>query len=110
YTKPDGTIAQDSLRASVVVVAPPTLQTILQSPLPEMANVGEPFPVMLELANTGTKAVQLREATVTADNGEVLEGASVVLGPLAGDDDTMVNGLVMPLEEGPVRVVVTIHY
>lgn len=110
YNKPDGSTAQDSLRASVVVLAPPTLQTVLQTPLPETANVGEPFPLALELSNTGSKAVQLREVTVTADNAEVLEGASTVLGPLAADDDAMVNAIIMPSEEGPARVTVTIHY
>lgn len=110
YTLPNGESAQENLRASVVVVAPPKLQTRLQMPLPEPANMGEPFPVALELANTGTTAIELREATVEVDQGEVLEGASTLLGPLAGDGDAMVNALVMPAEEGPVRVTVTLHY
>jgi len=110
YTKPDGSTAQDSLRASVVVVAPPKLLTVLQTPLPETANVGEPFPVAVELSNSGTTTINLREATVSADNGEVVEGASAVLIPMGGDDDAMINAMIMPLEEGPVSVTVTIHY
>jgi hypothetical protein len=110
YTKPDGSAAQDSLRASVVVVAPPKLLTVLQTPLPETANVGEPFPVAIELSNSGTATINLREALVTTDNGEIVEGATTLLTPMGGDDDAMINALVMPQEEGPVRVTVTIRY
>ena len=110
YTKPDGATTQDSLRASVVVVAPPKLQTVLQTPLPETVNVGEPFPVAIELSNSGTAKINLREANVITDNGEVIEGATTTLIPMGGDDDATIAAMVMPQEEGPVSVSVVIHY
>nr|PZN51600.1 MAG: hypothetical protein DIU68_16155 [Chloroflexota bacterium] len=110
YTLPGGGSAQENLRASVVVIAPPKLQTRLQTPLPDPATVGEPFPVALELLNIGSSSIELREATVETNQGEVIEGASTLLGPLAADGDAMVNAMIMPLEAGPVRVTVTLHY
>src|SRR5690606_27046428 len=71
---------------------------------------GEPFPVALELLNIGSSSIELREATVETNQGEVIEGASTLLGPLAADGDAMVNAMIMPLEAGPVRVTVTLHY
>src|SRR5690606_17581205 len=100
YTLPGGGSAQENLRASVVVIAPPKLQTRLQTPLPDPATVGEPFPVALELLNIGSSSIELREATVETNQGEVIEGASTLLGPLAADGDAMVNAMIMPLEAG----------
>jgi hypothetical protein len=110
YMLPDGTSAQDDLRASVVVVAPPLLQTLNQAPLPETVNIGEPFPIMIELSNSGTKTINLTQADVTAENGEVIDGASMPLTPMGADDDGAVSAMVMPLEAGPVSVTVTIRY
>lgn len=110
YTEPDGSQSQESLRASIVVIAPPQLQTLLEMPIPESVNAGEPFPIALELTNNGKNNVDLSEARVEVDNGEVIEGAEIPLTPLKADADTLLNAMVMPLEAGPVHVTVTLHY
>ena len=44
------------------------MQTSLESPLPETINTGEPYPVVLKLANQCTTNINLISAAVTADN------------------------------------------
>ncbi|GAB4453581.1 MAG: hypothetical protein Kow00120_23510 [Anaerolineae bacterium] len=110
YQKPDGTAVKESLSASLIVIAPPRLQVSLQSPVPESAPVGEPFPVALEVLNVGDTSVNLTGARVTVENGEVLEGAEIALSPLKATEDVSVSALVMPLGEGPVEVTVTLLY
>lgn len=110
YQKSDGTIDQQNLRASVIVIAPLRLQTSLESPLPETINTGEPYPVALRLVNQGTTTINLVSATVTAENAEVLEDADVLLSPLEADEDDTVNALIMPSEEGEFTVTFTLTY
>jgi hypothetical protein len=110
YTKPDGTTAQDNLRASIVVIVAPNLLINEPAPLPETVNVGELVFLTLEVSNKGRKQVNLSNVTVTTDNGEVIEGADTYLGPLRVDDDTVVNAGVMPSEVGTFTITVTFNY
>jgi len=110
YTRPDGSSAQDSLRASIVVLVPPNLLITDASPLPETANVGEPLFLTLEVSNNGTKQVNFSNVVVTADNGEVQEGADTFLGPLRADDDTAVTASVIPSAVGTTKITVTFNY
>ncbi len=110
YKKADGATVQDNLRASVVVVKPPTLRINLQSPLPEMANVGEPVTLAYELVNTGTAALNLTNATTEVENGEILDGAETFVGVIAANDQGAYSSTFMPMEEGPMTVNVEIRY
>jgi hypothetical protein len=110
YKKTDGAFAQDNLRASVVVVAPPRLHISLQSPIPETVNMGEPFAVALTVLNTGDDPLHLTTAAVAAENAEVLEGAEVFVGPVKKDEDATLGAVIMPSAEGPVTVTVTLYY
>ena len=110
YTKPDGSSAQDSLRASIVVIVPPSLLIAEASPLQETVNAGEPLFIGLTISNKGRKQVNLSNVTVTTDNGDVQEGADTYLGPLRVDDDTSMSALVIPTEVGTVKVTVTFNY
>jgi hypothetical protein len=110
YTSEEGESEQLTLPASVIVLAPPRLQVGLSSPMPESVNVGEPFPVSLDVVNIGDDVVNTTIANVTAENGEVIEGAESTTGSIAADDDTTLNALIMPSDEGPVRVTFTLHY
>ena len=110
YTLADGTKSQSTLNLSLVVIAPPRLRINPQNPLPESVTAGEPVPLMLELANVGRRGIDLTDASVSALNGEVLEGTLIQLETLATDDDTTLNALIMPLEEGTLEVSVTIAY
>lgn len=111
YQDPESTdTSQTTLNASVIVIVPPQLQLNLQSPIPETANVGEPFPIALEIINVGKNQVNFRSAAVEGENVEVIEGAEALLVPLKTDEDATINALVMPSEEGAVIVTLTLHY
>jgi len=110
YRLPDATSKQETRNLSLVVIAPPRLRINPPNPLPEFLNAGEMMPIMLELANLGKTRIDLTEATVTAENGEIIEGATIQLEPLAVDDDTSLTALVMPLEEGTLTVNIALAY
>jgi hypothetical protein len=110
YQTPDGATNQDSLRASVVVVAVPQIKATLPAPLPDQVNVGDAIPLSLELLNVGKDDVNLVSAEVTADNGDVQDGALTSLMPLASDDSVPVNATIIAQAEGTVTMTVTVHY
>lgn len=110
YNDEDGKEKQENLQASFVVVAPPKVQTNLESPIPETVNTGEPLPLAVNIANTGSEDVRFTDALIEVENGEVLEGAQTFIGNLNGDDDTTLSALVMPLEEGVMRVTIRLNY
>ena len=110
YLSTDGKSVQESLTASLLVVVPPRLQVNLQGLFPEMVNVGEPLPVNLLIYNAGKANVNLTGLTVEAENGEVVEGAETSLNTLRSEEDIGANALVLPQEEGPVNVTVTLRY
>ncbi|MCQ3930009.1 MAG: hypothetical protein DPW16_06085 [Chloroflexi bacterium] len=110
YKKPDGTTAQDNLRAIVVVVAPPNLNITLQSPVPEQVNVGEPLPIGLTIKNLGTKVVNFTNVTFEAENADVMDVAEVFIGPVKGDEETTFGSAFAPSSEGHVKITVTIYY
>jgi hypothetical protein len=110
YTRPDGTSGQDSLRVSVVVVAPPRLQITAQGQLPENVNVGEPLSLSWQVRNLGRKSVNLTFARVETSNGEVLDGALAFAGTLRADEDLILNAAVMPTEDGPLTITLSLSY
>lgn len=110
YKKPDGTTAQDNLRAIVVVVAPPNLNITLQSPVPEQVNIGEPLPIGLTIKNLGTKVVNFTNVTFEAENADVMDVAEVFIGPVKGDEETTFGSAFAPSSEGHVKITVTIYY
>lgn len=111
YQKPDGTSAQDNLRASVVVIKPPTLRVVLQSPPPEFAMMGEPITLVYDLVNNSTSSVlQLTNATTEAENGEVVDGADVFIGQISANDQSTYGSTIIPSEEGTMTITATIRY
>lgn len=110
YRKPDGSNGQDNLRASIVVLAPPRLRINQVAPLPETALVGDTLSFEMEILNVGRKDVEFSTAVVSAENGEVFDGAESFIGRLKVDQDTTVSGVVSPTDEGEMIVTVTLNY
>jgi hypothetical protein len=110
YTKPDGSSAQDSLRASIVVLVPPNVLINDTAPLAPTVNIGEPVFLTLEVSNKGRKQVNFSNVVVTAENADVQDGADTYLGPLRVDDDTAVSASVIPTAVGPVKITITFNY
>ena len=110
YQKSDGTIAQQNLRASVIVIEPLRIQTSLVNPIPETVNVGEPFPVALKVSNQGAATFNVSGVEVTGDNAEIIDGATKQLSPIKSDKDTTITAAVMPSAEGEFAVTFTLTY
>jgi hypothetical protein len=110
YENADGDVVQDNLSASIVVVTPPLLQISLPSPLPETVNAGEPLFLSVSITNMGTKTVNFTVANVAADNADVADGAEITVGALPKEEDTSVDAMIVPLEEGPVTITLSLHY
>ncbi len=110
YRTPDGTEEEDFLQASLVVVQLPRLQfTVLDEP-PERASVGESFPLTVMVANIGAKDVDLTVAEVSAQGGEVIDGAETFMGTLRVLDDTDIEAEILPTDEGELTVTLTLRY
>ncbi len=110
YQKADGDTEQQSLRASVIVIAPLRVQTSLASPLPETTNVGDPLPVTLKISNNGSDPFNVTSADVTVDNAEIMDGAHTLLSPIKPDKDGSVNATIMPSADGEYTVTFTVTY
>jgi hypothetical protein len=110
FTTPKGETEQSNLRASIVVIAPPRLTSDLAAPLPETVNTGEPFPFGFNLVNMGTSSVNLTRAVFTAENAEIVDGAEQTLAALRTERDIAIGAMVMPLEEGTVKLKAEIYY
>lgn len=110
YQTPEGEAVREELNASLVVVVPPRLQIELLSTLMETVNVGEPVFVELEIGNTGSNTANLTTLVVSAVNGEVVEGAQTSLNPLARDSSTNTSAVIIPQDEGPMTITVTLNY
>jgi hypothetical protein len=110
YQKPDGSSTQDNLRASIVVIVPPTLRVDLLNPVPEQVNIGEPLALSFELVNTGSRTLALTTGRAEAENGEVVEGAEQALGDVSANDVGAYTAVIIPSEEGEVTVTVRIGY
>lgn len=110
YRRGDNASAQDILRISLPVVAPPLLRFQLQNPVPPSVNVGEPLPLSIGVFNDGTARADLKRAAVTAENADVVDGAETELAALNGGEDTTIAATIVPSGEGPVRITLTLYY
>ena len=108
YENPDGTSAQDTLNASIVVVVPPRLR--INNTLPEQVEIFEPIDLSVSVVNIGRNDVNLTFATVEADNAEVVEGAETFIGTLPPDDDIAIEASLLTFVEGTTTITVTLHY
>lgn len=110
YRRPDGSTALDNLRISLVVLAPPKLLVALPSPLPPTTNAGEPLMVTIDLTNVGADPLNVPEVAFATDNGDVIEGTSVLIGMIAKDKKLSANGVIIPAQEGAMTITVAIHF
>lgn len=109
YTLPDGTSKTETLNISLVVIAPPQLQFSPQQPLPETVYAGDFVPLSIEIINNGHD-VNFQEALFTVDNGEIIEGANIDLNILKEGEETSIEAMLLPSEEGDLNLSLTLHY
>lgn len=110
YTRPDGSASQNKLSASLVVLVPPQIRVVESSPLPESVSLGDTLTLALEINNRGRKIVNFTNATITAENADIIEGADTYLGPVRDNDSTTLTGIIIPSAEGQTVVTVTLNY
>lgn len=108
YEKPDGTLAQDTLNASIVVIVPPRLR--INATLPDQVELYEMLDLSVDVMNIGRNDVNLTYATVEADNAEVLEGGEMFVGTLRPDDDATIEATLSTFLEGTTTITLTLHY
>lgn len=110
YKLPDGTQEEDFLQASLVVVQLPRLQFSREIEPPARATVGQSFPLLVRVANIGSQDVDLTVARVSVDGGEVTDGAETFMGTLRVLDDTEIEAEILPTQEGPVTITLSLFY
>jgi hypothetical protein len=110
YTTDDGRSGQASLPASMIVVVPPRLQVVLDAPLPPTVNVGEPLSINLNIANIGRGNEVIQTAALTAENAEVVDGASTQIGVIRENEDETISGTLIPTGAGTVTFTFTLSY
>lgn len=110
YTDGVGEVKTRSLSASVVVIIPPQLRFTDLAPISTEVIANQPVPVSLTVINDGKNDVNLRTVQITAENGEILDGAEQFLGTKKTNEEAAINATVMPLGEGPFVITITINY
>jgi hypothetical protein len=110
YVRSDGTAVQDTLRASLIVIAPPRLQFQAQAPIPPQVELGNPITVGLSVTNIGEKRAILTRARILAENGTVIDGEEQQLSPLNANEDTSITANVQANGPGKVDIIVEVYY
>lgn len=110
YALPNGESAQTVLQVNLLVVAQPRIQVTLQSPIPSEVEQFGTLVLAWQIQNLDSTDVRLGSARVTAEGGEVINGAETFLGRLAGDRRSTFEGTINPTDEGTLSIRLEIDY
>jgi hypothetical protein len=108
YDDARGTRHTDSQLISLLVRRRPHFQIGFYRPV-EMATVGIPFQLPVEVTNIGRALVNVSTLEVTSEQLEISEG-SLYMGPLDGGTSGSLEAMAMAQEGGLAEVVVSVHY
>ena len=103
-----GTRHSDSQLISLLVRRRPHLKIDFYRPV-EVATVGVPFRLPVEVINIGRTLVNVSTLEVTSEQLEISEG-SLYLGPLDGGTSGSLEATAIAHEGGTAEVLVTVHY
>lgn len=110
YIDDAGEVKTRTLSASLIVIVPPQLRFVEAAPIGPDAVVGQAISLGLTVINDGKNDVNLRTVTVTAENGEVVEGAQQFIGTKKTNEEAEISAVIIPSAEGPVTITLTINY
>jgi hypothetical protein len=110
YRKADGTTAEDTLNASIVVLVPPLLRFIQQQPVPEIIRIGNTINLSLSIQNIGQRDVRLLSARLIADDFEILTGEETLLQLLRAGEETLLEASLIPAVEGASSIQIELSY
>jgi hypothetical protein len=108
YDDARGTRHTDSQLISLLVRRRPHFQIGFYRSV-EMATVGVPFQLPVEVTNIGRTLVNVSTLEVTSEQLEISEG-SLYMGPLDGGTSGSLEAMAMAQEGGTAEVVVSVHY
>jgi len=103
-----GTRHSDSQLVSLLVRQRPHLQIGFYHPV-EVATIGVPLELPVEVTNIGRMQVNVSTLEVSSTQLEISEG-SVYLGPLDGGTSGSLEATAVAQEGGTAKVLVTVHY
>ena len=103
-----GTRHTDSQRISLLIHRRPHLQIGFYRPV-DLAPLGEPFDLPVEVINIGRALVNVSTLEVTSGQMEIEEG-SIYLGPLDGGTSGSIDAVAVASEGGTNELLVTVHY
>jgi len=110
YTLPNGENAQTVLQVNLLVVSQPRVQVTLQSPVPSEVEQFSTLVLAWQIQNLESTDVRLGSARVTAQGGEVVNGAETFLGRLAADKRSTFEGTINAIDEGTLTIKLEIDY
>jgi hypothetical protein len=110
YQDPDGTVNEQSMNASMVVIVQPRLRVTLDEALDDPLTLGQIYTLSLKIANLGSSDVALTQMRVTGENVTVTEGAETPLDPLQSDDDTTKTATIEPVAKSAYSFAVEVDY
>jgi hypothetical protein len=103
-----GTRHSDSQLISLLVRRRPHFQIGFYRPV-EIATVGVPFVLPVEVTNIGRQLVNVSTLEITGERLEITEG-SLYLGPLDGGTSGTLEATAVAHEGGTAEVLVSVHY
>ncbi len=103
-----GTRHSDSQLISLLVRRRPHFQIGFYDPV-EVATVGVPFALPVEVTNIGRTLVNVSTLEVTSEQLEISDG-SLYMGPLDGGTSGSLEAMAVAHEGGTAEVVVSVHY
>jgi len=111
YDTGTGTRETDTQRVSLMVQRRPAFKVTFYRPLPEMIMVGQPFPLPIELLNTGTARFSIPTLEATGDAFEFTdESSTTYVGTLEPGGSWTLDATAIPTQAGTLDVVVNAHY
>ncbi len=110
YTLPNGESAKTILQVNLLVVSQPRIQVTLQNPLPSEIEQFSTLVLSWQVQNLEAVDVRLGSARVTAQGGEIINGAETFLGRLTADRRSTFEATINAVEEGTLTVKLEIDY
>lgn len=110
YDTASGTREKDTQRVSMMVFRRPQFKASFYRPVEGTAMVGQPFPLPIELVNTGTARFNVPLLEVTGPELEFMDESSTFVGNLDPGGSWTLDAIAMASQAGITDVIVNIQY
>ncbi|MBN1874539.1 MAG: hypothetical protein JXA33_09945 [Anaerolineae bacterium] len=110
YDTGSGTREKDTQRISLMVRRRPAFKVSFYRPVEGTAMVGQPFPLPIEVVNTGTARFNISTLEATGAGLEFMGESSTYVGNLDPGASWTLDAMATAIISGTVDVIVNIHY